>query len=100
MSKFKVGQMVEILPHPYPLFPDLVGRITVIKKLCIDVHPVFGICHEIDVPELPNSVIIAAEIYLRPINDPPAEATGDWNTITKLLGTDIRNPVKEREYIS
>ena len=92
--KFKVGQMVVLLSGAHPRciakHGDLTGRIDTIKKI---MPPYRGRVYYM----LETLRLTAIETLLKPI-DPPGKDTelGDWNTITQLLGVDIRQSAIER----
>lgn len=93
--KYKVGQMVRLLPLERtwsPWMKQQGGRITCITAI-------FGVrrgrfYYTVDIRTPDGTFLAADERYLAPINDPPTK--GDWSEITKLLGFDMR---KELEHL-
>ena len=94
--KYKVGQRCILLPArtTKKRYRSYVGAMVTITKL-VGYSPIDGMpAYTIDKPALrfdgtPSRFLLkVSEPHLHPIDDKPE--AGDWEVITKLLGTDIR----------
>lgn len=101
MSKFKVGQLVRILPSPprHNSCPECRRRYpgticTIIRGPWIDRRGLTR--YEVDVPSHhDNRNLRPVESVLAPVSDPPPQEKTTWEEFIKLTGIDPRKePVR------